>query len=424
VSGRTKTIALARLRELAHRVDAGDTPTHDKITVRQAVTDYLDRGLSPRLASNTRYLTTLYANRLADTCGALTLRSLTTRHVEDVLADLAAEGKSERTLTIVKSTAGKVLDHAIRQGWLPAGRNVARLAVAPAGRSPDPRPLHTDADLKALLAAAGDDRWAPLLATVIVTGCRVGEAIAQPWTGIDRAHHAVHITSGARHEADGAGITARDPKARSTRRIKIPPALSRQLVVHRTFVLEESLAAGRAAPDLAFPTSAGTMANWRNLDRWLDKIAANAGIPVKGWHDFRHTLATALGDDGTPLTQTAAVLGHRNIDTTGRVYTHPHGRRRRRHQTRRTSTRASHPTAGMKRAFADRLGMPTAVSGAANVTGGDQEEHASLLFGRHVQDSRILAEIGTESGAFSGRISGTIYGTGMAGGYNGRCGRR
>src|SRR5438067_5337987 len=129
---------------MAHRLDAGDIPRYDKIPVAHAVADYLDRGLSPRLASNTRYLTSLYAGRFAETCGALPLRDLTTRHVEDVLADLAAEAKSERTLTIVRSTAGKVLDHAIRHGWLPTGRNVARLAVLPAGRRTATRTVHTD----------------------------------------------------------------------------------------------------------------------------------------------------------------------------------------------------------------------------------------------------------------------------------------
>jgi integrase len=133
----------------------------------------------------------------------------------------------------------------------------------------------------------------------------------------------VRIAHSARHEAGGAGITRQDPKARSHRPVKIPPALTRLLVDHRALVVTESDNAGRPAPDLAFPTCAGTMANRRNLDRWLDTVATNAGVPVKGWHDFRHALATALGDDGTPLTQTAAVLGHRNIDTTGRVYTHP-----------------------------------------------------------------------------------------------------
>ena len=323
VSGRTKTIALARLRQLSHRLDAGDRPDHDKITVADAVTDYLERGLSPRLASNTRYVTGLYAKRLARTCGGLTLRELTTRHVEDFLAELAAEGKSERTLTIVRSTAGKALDHAIRQGWLPAGRNVARLAVLPAAHRPTSRTVHSDHQLQLLLKAAADDRWAPLLATVIVTGCRIGEAIAQNWTGIDVKQNIVHIAHSARHEANGAGITRQDPKARSHRPVKIPPALTRLLVDHRTRVVTESDNAGRPAPDLAFPTRAGTMANRRNLDRWLDTVAADAGVPVKGWHDFRHALATALGEGGTPLTQTAAVLGHRNIDTTGRVYTHP-----------------------------------------------------------------------------------------------------
>jgi integrase len=323
VSGRTKTIALNRLRDLSHRVDAGDTPRYDRIGVSHVVDDYLERGLSPRLASNTRYVTTLYARRFGESCGGLPLRELTTRHVEDFLLALAGEGKSERTLTIVRSTAGKVLDHAIRHGWLLPGRNVARLAVLPAGRPPSSRPVHTDANLKALLAAAGTDRWAPLLATVIVTGCRVGEAIAQKWTDIDTDRNIVQIDTAARHEADGTGITSRAPKARSKRPVIVPPPLTLLLVAHRAFIVEESRAAGRPVPNLAFPTSAGTMVNRRNLDRWLDRVATKAKVEVKGWHDFRHALATALGEDGTPLTRTAAVLGHRKIDTTGRVYTHP-----------------------------------------------------------------------------------------------------
>jgi integrase len=323
VSGRTKTAALHRLRELRHRIEAGDVITHDKITVQQTTEDFVERGLPPRLASNTRYLIKLYSQRFSDSCGGLTLRSLTTRDVEDFLQELADEGKADRTLTIARSTAGRALDHAIRQGWLPAGRNVARLAVLPEGRRTEGRPIHTDADVQALLAAAGADRWTPLLATVAVTGCRVGEAIAQAWTDVDPQTNIINIRRGARHEADGSGITQRDPKANSARPVQLPPALIELLVANRKRVVAEALAAGRQPTDLAFPTSSGTMVNRRNLDRWLDRIAAKAGVQVKGWHDFRHALATALGEDGTPLTRTAAVLGHRKVDTTGRVYTHP-----------------------------------------------------------------------------------------------------
>src|SRR5207253_1703129 len=105
----------------------------------------------------------------------------------------------------------------------------------------------------------GEDRWAALLATIAVTGCRVGEAIAQRWCDIDTDRNVISIRSAARHEADRGGLTRRSPKSGSERPIEIPPVLSEVLVAHRKRVIEESLAAGRSLPELAFPTSAGTM---------------------------------------------------------------------------------------------------------------------------------------------------------------------
>lgn len=155
-----------------------------------------------------------------------------------------------------------------------------------------------------------------------VTGCRIGEAIAQDWADIDTDGNIIAITGAARHEA-GGGLSRRAPKRNSVRRVGIPAALSGRLAAHRRQVVAEALTAGRQVSELAFPTAAGTMANRRTLDRWLDHVADCAGADVKGWHDLRHALATDLGDDGTPLTRTAAVLGHRSVDTTSRVYTHP-----------------------------------------------------------------------------------------------------
>jgi hypothetical protein len=66
VSGRTRTVALHRLRELRRRLEAGDVTTHDKMLVPPVTEDFLERGLPPRLASNTRYLIKLYAQRFAD----------------------------------------------------------------------------------------------------------------------------------------------------------------------------------------------------------------------------------------------------------------------------------------------------------------------------------------------------------------------
>ncbi len=66
VSGRTKTQALVKLREMRRRVDAGEALGHDRVTVAEAVQDFLERGLAAGLASNTRYVLGLYAGRFAE----------------------------------------------------------------------------------------------------------------------------------------------------------------------------------------------------------------------------------------------------------------------------------------------------------------------------------------------------------------------
>lgn len=319
---RTKTAALAELRELRQRLAVGEVVHHRRVTVADAVADFTTRGLSPRLASNTRYVTTLYANRFAAACGRRPLAELTVRDVEDYLAALAGEGKAPRTLALARSVAARVLDHAARHGWVTPGRNVAKLARTPAGRHPAPRPQLSDDEVRRLLAAADGDRWAPLLAFVAVTGARIGEAIAQAWSDVDPDRATVRIAAAARLEASGA-LTRTTPKAGSTRTVQVPVELLRLLAAHRRGCVEEFLAAGIGVPDLLFPTRAGTMAHRRNLDRWLDAVAAQAGVTVKGWHDLRHALGTALADAGAPLTRSAAVLGHANVQTTATVYTHP-----------------------------------------------------------------------------------------------------
>src|ERR1700683_3404489 len=46
------------------------------------------------------------------------------------------------------------------------------------------------------------------------------------------------------------------------------------------------------------------------------------GLPVVGWHSFRHTHATLLGEVGEPLRTAQAILGHSDPKTTLNVYTH------------------------------------------------------------------------------------------------------
>ncbi|UCF73216.1 MAG: site-specific integrase, partial [Deltaproteobacteria bacterium] len=71
-----------------------------------------------------------------------------------------------------------------------------------------------------------------------------------------------------------------------------------------------------------FPTIYGT-ARRNNLGRDFKRLLKNCGLygPRVGWHTLRHTFASHLVMQGTPLKTVAELLGHRSTKTT-EIYSH------------------------------------------------------------------------------------------------------
>ena len=53
-----------------------------------------------------------------------------------------------------------------------------------------------------------------------------------------------------------------------------------------------------------------------------NRIAKNASLPHIRIHDFRHTHATILINEGINIKEISRRLGHANVDITWRVYAH------------------------------------------------------------------------------------------------------
>jgi integrase len=63
--------------------------------------------------------------------------------------------------------------------------------------------------------------------------------------------------------------------------------------------------------------------NPKNLaNRVLRPACRTLQLPVVGWHSFRHTHATLLGDSGGSLKTAQALLGHSDVETMLNIYTH------------------------------------------------------------------------------------------------------
>jgi integrase len=93
--------------------------------------------------------------------------------------------------------------------------------------------------------------------------------------------------------------------------------------VREAFLAQRSALTGAEAETLGFTCRTGTPLNPKNLlRRVLQPTCRKLGLPVVGWHSFRHTHATLLGEVGESLRTAQAILGHSDLKTTLNVYTH------------------------------------------------------------------------------------------------------
>ncbi len=178
-------------------------------------------------------------------------------------------------------------------------------------------------EVATLLQVARDHEPAfyPLLAFLLQTGCRKGEALGLKWEDVDFSNERIHIRRALVH---GKLTTPKSGKARSV--VLSPPLPAR--VLHDLHAERRREALGRGwhdVPDVVFCDQRGGNCDERNLHRaWsrLRRRAAKEGVRPLRLHDARHTFASHALAAGKSVRWVAAQLGHANPELTLRVYTH------------------------------------------------------------------------------------------------------
>lgn len=69
--------------------------------------------------------------------------------------------------------------------------------------------------------------------------------------------------------------------------------------------------------------NSGKRLNRTDVDKLLKVYLASANMPTINLHGFRHTFATLMADENTPITFIQQLLGHKSISST-RIYINPH----------------------------------------------------------------------------------------------------
>ena len=164
-----------------------------------------------------------------------------------------------------------------------------------------------------------------------VNGMRRGEVLGLHWSALDWKAGTLEVTHGVKRVKDRDASSGRrtrlvvselkTPKSRRT--LSLTPELVARFRQHRARQAEAQMAAGTLWQDhgLIFASEVGTPMDPDNFSHSFVRLCERAGLGHWHPHELRHSGASLMLAQGTPLHVVSEVLGHASIAITKDVYT-------------------------------------------------------------------------------------------------------
>lgn len=252
--------------------------------------------------------------------GGMQIQKLTSARLQTFYSEKIDAGTGPRTVELCHLHISQALDQAVKLGWV--ARNVADVATPPRWK---PREMETWDAVEAhrFLTVAHESVYGPIWLLALATGMRKGELLGLRWRDVDanRAVLSIRQTVGTLR----GKVEVKPPKTTTSRRdVHIPQGVLDALREHRRRQNERRLELGPIWQDhdLVFASATGTPIHPDNLDRDFARLVKRAGVKRIRIHDVRHSFATLAGQLGIPIKIISESLGHADVSTTLRTYTH------------------------------------------------------------------------------------------------------
>ncbi|MGC2417438.1 MAG: site-specific integrase [Candidatus Acidiferrales bacterium] len=299
-----------KLAVLIRPINEGKYRPEATMTFGQFLKKCWEPAVVPHLkATSVRYYGKQIERHLLPTFGEWRLKDITKEEVQRFLGQKRKQGLSGSSVHGIRTALGKVLQAAVDWNYLE--ENSAR-GIRLGDRTPIQERAYLLPDQLALLLNSLSDPCRTLVVIAALTGLRIGELLALRWKHVDFTHDAIRVRETVYEGQFGS------PKTKSSRR-DVPMSQP----VRKALLAERGVSAGTDGETLVFACRNGSPLNPKNLlRRVLQPACRELGLPVVGWHSFRHTHATLLGEVGESLRTAQAILGHSDLKTTLNVYTH------------------------------------------------------------------------------------------------------
>ena len=321
-SGKTKTEAKNKLKEIQRDYEDGLIAASAKDTVGDAIAYWLAYGLSGRDENTIDMYRTYAETHIIPALGKRPLRELTVDEVEKFLAGKSAV-LSTRSLLIIHSILRRAIQKAQTRDKV--RRNIILLCEVPEGRAGRPSKSLTLAQAEAVLKAADRARLR-IRAYIIVsllTGARTEEMRALRWHDVNLVGEPdLDLPVPPHVELVRSVRAGGDTKTRTSRRaVELA-----QRAVDVLGLLWETRTCSHAqtsgCPCLVFVTRNGTPLGARNVQRDFRKVIDAAGLTGKEWtpRELRQSFVSLLSDAKVPVEVISRLVGHRSTTVTETVY--------------------------------------------------------------------------------------------------------
>ena len=312
VYGKTRQECAARLADLQRQVaKAGTLPDPGKRTVNDLLDAWLEvkaPTVRPRTLHDYHAICDRYVR---SPLGKVRLNRLTPDRIQRLYARYQTRAQS-RTALKAHRVLSQALALAVRWGWI--GNNPCDRVDTPRYR-PERKQVWTPAELRRFLDGTTGHRLHPLWLFLATTGCRLGEALALEWGGVDLAAGVVTINKAGQHI--GGQWTVTEPKTRSgIRTITLPREAIGALRQQAAYRLAHGGGALVFASDSGQSLTNGAIA-W-HMRRECERLALPRITP----HGLRHLHASLLLAEGLPLPEVSRRLGHASPAITMAIYSH------------------------------------------------------------------------------------------------------
>jgi integrase len=309
------------IKEMLTKIDGGLTYEGTEITLERFIEIWLSgKELSRRPKTVLQYRQ-IATQHILPIMGKMRLQDIQSMHVKQLYTLKKEEGRGDRTVQLIHSTLHNALKQAVREGIL--GRNPVAAVERPKVEQAEMQTLDEEQSRQFLIAASGST-FEAVYYLALTTGMREGELLGLKWSDLDW-NKSVLFVQRQLQQIKGKGYVLVPPKTKAGRRqIKVGPGTLKQLEAHRNRQeLDKAVAGARwQENDLIFPTTIGTLLDYKRVTSEFKRILKRAGLPDIRFHDLRHTSLSSLLDMGTPINTVQRRAGHSKASTTVNVYGH------------------------------------------------------------------------------------------------------